>query len=347
MARHGGADAIAYLMNVIISNNGSTWTYLPPRGPGFPSSGHSEWYRILDFNKGDGTTGYHKNARPPYSVASHGTTMTTPVTGYQDSVIKETTGVEIDVTQMGVFNQPDAETGQMNLACIVRHSGTDRLFILDDPDPFASEDEVFIPIDLREGTNYCQFVYTDFDPSEVDAHGNIDAQAGDDYQFIALPDCFQVFVVSSVANAVLVSEGWGNNGNVYFFKVTLTQDGYVDSIIPRAIYTNGTGDDCQMQLHVSFRGTEGTKQKDTTTFTAYVDPEDNTIDVPALSASEIEDITALAEFDPSDLGDLEVKMWWNWTQGYSSGTRYYNFATGQIVSTDPGYASLTKYYIEI
>ncbi len=340
--RHGGADAVAYLMNRIISNGGASWDYLPPRGENYPFQGHNEWFRVLDFNKGDGATGYHKNARAPFKVASRGTTITAPVAGYLDSVIKETTDVEIDITQMAVF----VDAGAMNLACIVRNAGHDRLFILDDPDPFASEDEVIIPINLLDGTNYCQFVYTDFDPSEVDANGNISAEAGDDYQFIALPDCFQVFVVSALANAILVSEGWGHNGNVYFFRVQLTQDGYVDNIKPQGIYTNGTGDDRTMQLHVSFRGTEGTIQKDTPTFTAYVDPEDNTIEVPALTASEIETITGQGELDPSDLGDIEVKMWWTWTAGTSSPVRYYNFTTGQIVATDPGYKALTKYYID-
>ena len=334
--RHGGADAVAYLMNRIISNGGASWPYLPPRGMNNPLQGYHEWFRLLDFD------GYHKNARAPFKVASHGTTITAPVTGYLDSVIKETTDVEIDITQMAVF----ADAGAMNLACIVRNAGHDRLFILDDPDPWASSDEVEIPINLLDGTNYCQFVYTDFDPSEVDANGNISAEAGDDYQFIALPDCFQVFVVSALANAILVSEGWGHNGNVYFFRVQLTQDGYVDTIKPQGIYTNGTGDDRTMQLHVSFRGTEGTIQKDTATFVAYVDPEDNTIEVPALTASEIETITGQGELDPSDLGNIEVKMWWTWTAGASSPVRYYNFTTGQIVATDPGYKALTKYYID-
>lgn len=334
--RRGGADAVAYLMNRIISNGGASWPYLPPRGMNNPLQGHHEWFRLLDFD------GYNKNARAPFKVASHGTTITAPVTGYLDSVIKETTDVEIDITQMAVF----ADAGDMNLACIVRNAGHDRLFILDDPDPWASSDEVEIPINLLDGTNYCQFVYTDFDPSEVDANGNISAEAGDDYQFIALPDCFQVFVVSAIADAILVSEGWGYNGNVYFFRVGLTQDGYVDNIKAQGIYTNVTGDDRTMQLHVSFRGPEGTVQKDTATFVAYVDPEDNTIEVPALTASEIETITGQGELDPSDLGDIEVKMWWTWTAGTSSPVRYYNFTTGQIVATDPGYKALTKYYID-
>ena len=235
ISERGGAAALASLMSAIISNGGASWNYLPPRGMNHPVQGRHEWFRLLDFD------GYNRNAKPPFRVASHGTVIDEPVNGYLDSVIRATADVEIDITRMKAFVAPDAESGQMNLACVVRNAGADRIFILDNPDPFSDSDEVFIPINLRDGANYCQFIYTDIDPAEVDASGVIDVEAGEDYNFIALPDCYQVFTVSAIMGAVLMNAGWAIGGNEYFFKVQLQPDGYVGAITPKVAYTNATG----------------------------------------------------------------------------------------------------------
>lgn len=332
LAERGGASALATLMNAIVASGGASWIYLPPRGENYPIQGQNEWYRQEDFD------GYNYLAKAPFRVASPGITIDEPVSGYRDSVIRVTDDVEIDITQMKAFVMPDSESGQMNLACVVRNAGIDRIFILNDSDPFADSAEVSIPIDLRDGVNYCQFIYTDLDPSEVEAGGIISAEAGDDYNFIALPDCFQTFTVSAITRAILMNAGWAVGAAEYFFKVQLLPDGYVSTITPRVVYVNTSGEDVYVQVHASFRyREEETLQSDSANVIAYEDPEDNHIE---MSSVNVGNFVGGSDFLIEDLEDVEVKLWWTW----GTKRRYFNFATNQIVASDPGYMTLERFF---
>lgn len=336
ISERGGAAALASLISTIIANNGATWNYLPPRGMNHPFQGYHEWFRLLDFD------GYNHAAKAPFRVPSTGITIPGgPVTGYRDSVVKETTDVEIDITLMRTFLMPDTESGDMNLACVVRNAGITRLFILENSDPFANSNEVSIPINLLDGVNYCQFIYTDFDPSEVDANGNISAEAGEGYNFVALPNCFQVFTVSAIVSSLLMNAGWAQNGAEYFFRIVVDSHGYVNTITPRVVYYNNTGDDVYCQVHAAFRYNEDVVlQSDSASILASTDPEDNHIE---MSSVNVGDFVGGSDFETADLDNVEIKLWWTWgSQG--GNRRYFNFNTNQIVATDPGYAPLERYY---
>lgn len=327
----GGQGEINTLMTSIITNHGSSWNYLPPRGP----SVNSENYRLLDFD------GYYHLAAAPYRVPSSGITINAPVKGYQDSVIKVQTNVEIDITQMRIFAD-GAELDDFYLGVLVKNgTANTKIFLSSQPlsSLFVSSLEEIVPIDLAVGTNYCQWCFTNIQPANV-TDGVLDPDAGEEFTVLALPNSFQTFIVNQYANSLIVSPGWEAVNGVYFFQLSTDQQGYLDTITPKVhLWNNTSSDPLSASVFVDFQYADGNIITATPTggnpISIAVDEEYPDRVLTAVQATDLSD----TEIDVNNLSELYVRVRWSW----GSTTRYYDFATDSITTANPGFVSLADY----
>ena len=59
-----------------------------------------------------------------------------------------------------------------------------------------------------------------------------------------------------------------------------------------------------------------------------------------MSSISVGDFVGGSDFLIEDLEDVEMKLWWTW----GTKRRYFNFATNQIVASDPGYVTLERFF---